>query len=127
MNKNSDWRWSAKRRGKKTRKDWGKINEEEFSMNYYINAYFRNSENKDLFLYPIDIDEDTDSIRIITEIRQPSLKRGDIGDLIFVSCEPLHQVEMQDIHKDMLLAYIDEVWTENISDPTVWRYVFLKN
>ena len=74
----------------------------------------------------MSIDEDSDSIKIITEIRQPSLKRGDVGDLIFVSREPINKVEMKDVHKDMLLAYI-EVWTENIGDPTAWRYVFLKN
>lgn len=91
-----------------------------------INAYFIKNENEDLFLYPMNIDEDSDSIRIITEIRQPSLKRGDIGDLIFISQEPINKVEMTDVHKDMLLAYI-EVWTENVGDITEWRYVFLKN
>lgn len=95
-------------------------------MDYNINAYFRNSENKDLFLYPIDINEDTESIRIITNIRQPSLKRGDIGDLIFVSNEPIDQVEMKDVHKDVLLAYI-EVWRADNNDLPEWRYVFLKN
>ena len=90
-----------------------------------INAIFKDSSDE-FNLYSISIDEDSDSIKIITNVRQPALKRGSVGDLIFVSKTPLDGTEIKDIHKDMLLQRI-EVWSEEIGEPTEWRYVFLKN
>ena len=91
-----------------------------------INAIFKDNSGEELNLYSISIDENSDSININTQIRQPALKRGSIGDLIFVSKTPLDGTEIKDIHKDVLLQCI-EVWSEEIGEPTEWRYVFLKN
>ena len=93
---------------------------------YNINAIFKDNSGTELNLYSISIDEDSDSIKIITDVRQPALKRGSIGDLIFVSKAPLDETEIRDVHKDMLLQCI-EVWSERIGDLTEWRYVFLKD
>lgn len=90
-----------------------------------INAIFTNGSDE-LNLYSISIDEDSDSIKIITNVRQPTLKRGSVGDLIFVSRAPLDGTEIRDTHKDVLLQRI-EVWSKEIGEPTEWRYVFLKN
>lgn len=92
---------------------------------FNINAIFINGSDE-LNLYSTSIDEDSDSIKIITDVRQPALKRGSIGDLIFVSKAPLDGTEIRDVHKDMLLQCI-EVWSENVGEPTEWRYIFLKN
>lgn len=91
-----------------------------------INAIFKDNFGEELNLYSIEISEDSDSINIITEIRQPALERGSVGDLIFVSKTPLDSKEIRDIHKDVLLQRI-EVWSEEIGEPTQWRYIFLKN
>lgn len=93
---------------------------------YNINAMFKNDVGEELNLYSISIDEDSDSIKINTNIRQPALKRGGVGDLIFVSRATPDGTEIRDAHKDMLLQRI-EVWSEEIGEPTEWRYVFLKN
>lgn len=93
---------------------------------YNINAIFKDNSDTELNLYSISIDEDSDSIKIITDVRQPALKRGSIGDLIFVSRAPLDGTDIRDIHKDVLLQCI-EVWSEEIGELTEWRYVFLKN
>ena len=92
---------------------------------FNINAMFTNGSDE-LNLYSISIDEDSDSIKIITNIRQPALKRGSVGDLIFVFKTPLDGTEIRDIHKDVLLQRI-EVWSEEMDEPTEWRYIFLKN
>ena len=92
---------------------------------FNINAMFTNGSDE-LNLHSISIDEDSDSITIITNVRQPALKRGSVGDLIFVSKTPLDGTEIRDTHKDVLLQCI-EVWSEEIGEPTEWRYVFLKN
>ena len=92
---------------------------------FNINTIFKN-DSDELNLYSVNIDEDSDSIKIITNVRQPALKRGSVGDLIFVSKTPLDGTEIRDTHKDVLLQCI-EVWSEEIGDPTEWRYVFLKN
>ena len=91
-----------------------------------INAMFINDVGEELNLYSISIDEDSDSIKINTNIRQTALKRGSVGDLIFVSKATVDGTEIRDTHKDMLLQRI-EVWSEEIGEPTEWRYVFLKN
>ena len=91
-----------------------------------INVIFKDDFDKELNLHSISIDEDSDSIKIVTNIRHPALKRGSIGDLIFVSKTPLDGTEIRDIHKDVLLQCI-EVWSEEIGELTEWRYVFLKN
>ena len=91
-----------------------------------INAIFKDNSSEELDLYSISIDEDSDSIKIITNIRQSALKRGSVGDLIFVFKTPLDGTEIRDVHKDVLLQRI-EVWSENIDEPTEWRYIFLKN
>ena len=91
-----------------------------------INAIFRDDSAVELNLYSISIDEDSDSIKINTNIRQPDLKRGSIGDLVLVSKTPLDDTEIRDIHKDVLLQRI-EVWSEEMDEPTEWRYIFLKN
>lgn len=93
--------------------------------NFNINAIFKD-DSDELNLYSINIDEDSDSIKINTNIRQPALKRGSVGDLIFISKTPLDDTEIEDVHKDMLLQRI-EVWSEEIGELTEWRYVFLKN
>ena len=93
--------------------------------NFNINAIFIN-DSDELNLHSISIDEDSDSIKIVTNIRHPALKRGSVGDLIFVSKTPLDGTEIRDIHKDVLLQCI-EVWSEEIGELTEWRYVFLKN
>ena len=93
---------------------------------YNINAIFRDNSDVELNLYSISIDEDSDSIKIITNVRQPALKRGSVGDLVFVSKTPLGGTEIRDTHKDVLLQCI-EVWSEEIGEPTEWRYVFLKD
>ena len=92
---------------------------------FNINAIFKDGSDE-LNLYSINIDEDSDSIKINTNIRQPALKRGSVGDLIFVSKTPLDGTEIRDTHKDVLLQRI-EVWSEEIDEPTEWRYMFLKN
>ena len=56
---------------------------------FNIKAIFRDNSGTELNLYSIGIDEDSDSININTEIRQPTLKRGSVGDLIFVSKAPV--------------------------------------
>ena len=94
--------------------------------NFNISAIFNDNSGTELNLYSISIDEDSDSIKIITDVRHPALKRGSIGDLIFVSKTPLDGTEIKDIHKDMLLQRI-EVWSENVDEATEWRYIFLKN
>ena len=91
-----------------------------------INAIFKDNSSEELNLYSISIDEDSDSININTQVRQPALKRGSVGDLIFVSKNPLDGVEIRDVHKDVLLQHI-EVWIAEIDELTEWRYVFLKN
>ena len=91
-----------------------------------INAMFTNDVGEELNLYSVSIDEDSDSIKINTNIRQPALKRGNVGDLIFVSKAPFDGTEIMDTHKDVLLQRI-EVWWEDVDEPTEWRYVFLKN
>lgn len=91
-----------------------------------INAIFKDNSGEELNLYSISIDEDSDSININTQVRQPALKRGSVGDLIFVSKNPSDKTEIRDIHKDMLLQRI-EVYREVIGDPTEWRYIFLNN
>lgn len=48
---------------------------------FNINAMFTNGSNE-LNLYSTSIDEDSDSIKIITNVRQPVLKRCSVGDLI---------------------------------------------
>ena len=93
---------------------------------YNVKAIFRDNSGEELNLYSISIDENSDSIKIITNIRQSALKRGSVGDLIFVSKTPLDGTEIRDTHKDVLLQCI-EVWSEEIGEPTEWRYVFLKN
>lgn len=92
---------------------------------YNINTIFKD-DSDELNLYSISIDENSDSIEIITNVRQPALKRGSVGDLIFVSKTPLDGAEIRDIHKDVLLRRI-EVWSEEMDEPTEWRYIFLKN
>lgn len=92
---------------------------------FNINAIFKDSSDE-FNLYSISIDEDSDSIKIVTNVRQPALKRGSVGDLIFVSKTPLDGTEIRDTHKDVLLQCI-EVWSEEMGEPTEWRYVFLKN
>lgn len=93
---------------------------------FNINAIFKDNSDEELNLYSIDIDEYSNSITINTNVRQPALKRGCVGDLIFVSKTPLDSTEIRDIHKDVLLQRI-EVWSENVGEPTEWRYVFLKD
>ena len=93
---------------------------------FNINAIFRDNSGEELNLYSISIDEDSDSIKIITNIRQSALKRGSVGDLIFVFKTPLDGTEIRDVHKDVLLQRI-EVWSENVDEVTEWRYVFLKD
>ena len=93
---------------------------------YNIKAIFRDNSGEELNLYSISIDENSDSIKIITNVRQSALKRGSVGDLIFVSKTPLDGTEIRDAHKNVLLQCI-EVWSEEIGEPTEWRYVFLKN
>ena len=93
---------------------------------FNINAMFKNDVGEELNLYSISIDEDSDSIKINTNIRHPALKRGSVGDLIFVSRATPDGTEIRDTHKDVLLQCI-EVWSEEIGEPTEWRYVFLKN
>ena len=90
-----------------------------------INAIFKDGKNK-FDLYPLNIDESTEDIRIITGVRQSSLQRGCIGDLIFSSEGTLDNEKIEDIHKDVLLSRI-EVWCEELNEFTEWRYVFLKN
>ena len=90
---------------------------------FNINAIFINGSDE-LNLHSISIDEDSDSIKIVTNIRHPALKRGSVGDLIFVSKTPLDGTEIRDIHKDVQCI---EVWSEEIGELTEWRYVFLKN
>ena len=92
---------------------------------FNINAMFTNGSDE-LNLYSTSIDEDSDSIKIITNIRQSALKRGSVGDLIFVFKTPLDGTEIRDVHKDVLLQRI-EVWSEEMDEATEWRYVFLKN
>ena len=92
---------------------------------FNINAIFINGSDE-LNLHSISIDEDSDSIKVVTNIRHPALKRGSVGDLIFVSKTPLDDTEIRDIHKDVLLQCI-EVWSEEIGELTEWRYVFLKD
>ena len=91
-----------------------------------INATFTNDVGEELNLYSISIDEDSDSIKINTNIRQPALKRGSVGDLIFISKASLDGTEIMDTHKDVLLQRI-EVWWEDVDELTKWRYIFLKN
>ena len=91
-----------------------------------INAIFKDNSGEELNLYSISIDEDSDSININTQVRQPALKRGSVGNLVLVSKTPLDDTEIRDIHKDVLLQRI-EVWSENVDESTEWRYVFLKN
>ena len=91
-----------------------------------INATFTNDVGEELNLYSISIDEDSDSIKINTNIRHPALKRGSVGDLIFISKASLDGTEIMDTHKDVLLQRI-EVWWEDVDEPTEWRYIFLKN
>ena len=91
-----------------------------------INAIFRDNSNEELNLYSISIDEDSDSIKINTQIRQSVLKRGSVGDLVFISKNTLDGTEIRDIHKDILLQRV-EVYREEIGEPTEWRYIFLKN
>lgn len=93
---------------------------------YNINVIFKDDFDEELNLYSISIDEDSDSIKINTNVRQPALKRGSIGDLVLVSKTPLDDTEIRDIHKDVLLQRI-EVWSENVDEATEWRYVFLKD
>ena len=93
---------------------------------YNINVIFKDDFDEELNLYSISIDEDSDSIKINTNIRQPALKRGSVGDLIFVSITPLDETEIRDIHRGMLLQRV-EVWREEMDEVTEWRYVFLKN
>ena len=93
---------------------------------FNINAIFRDNSGEELNLYSISIDEDSDSININTQVRQPALKRGSVGDLIFISKVPLDDTEIRDVHKDVLLQRI-EVWSEEVGEPTEWRYMFLKN
>ena len=93
---------------------------------FNINAIFRDNSGEELNLYSISIDEDSDSININTQVRQPALKRGSVGDLIFISKVPLDDTEIRDVHKDVLLQRI-EVWHEEMDEVTEWRYVFLKN
>lgn len=90
-----------------------------------INAIFKDDKNK-FDLYPLNIDESTEDIRIITRVRWSSLQRGCIGDLIFSSEGTLDNEKIEDIHKDVLLSRI-EVWCEDPDKFTEWRYVFLKN
>ena len=92
---------------------------------FNINATFTNGSSE-LNLYSTSIDEDSDNIKIITNVRQPVLKRSSVGDLIFVSKATVNGTEIRDTHKDMLLQRI-EVWSEEIGEPKEWRYVFLKN
>ena len=92
---------------------------------FNINTIFKN-DSDELNLYSVNIDEDSDSIKIVTNVRQSALKRGSVGDLIFVSKTPLDGTEIRDIHKDVLLQ-CTEVWSEEIGEPSEWRYVFLKN
>ena len=91
-----------------------------------INAIFRDNSNEELNLYSISIDEDSDSIKINTQIRQSVLKRGSVGDLVFISKNTLDGTEIRDIHKDILLQRV-KVYREEIGEPTEWRYIFLKN
>lgn len=91
-----------------------------------IKAIFKDNSGEELDLYSISIDEISDSIVINTNVRQPALKRGSVGDLIFVSKTPLDGTEIRDVHKDVLLQCIG-VWKEEIDEPTEWRYIFLKN
>ena len=92
---------------------------------FNINAMFTNGSDE-LNLYSTSIDEDSDSIKIITNVRQPALKRGSVGDLIFVSKATVDGTEIRDTHKDVLLQCI-EVWSDETGEPTEWRYIFLKN
>ena len=91
-----------------------------------INAIFKDDSENKFDLYPISIDESTEDIKIITYVRQPSLKRGCIGDLIFSSKSILDNEKIEDIHRDVLLSRI-ELWSEEPDELTEWRYVFLKN
>lgn len=93
---------------------------------YKINATFKDNSRNEFNLYPISIDESSDDFRIITQVRHPSLKRGCIGDLMFSSKGVLDNEPFEDIHRDVLLSRI-EVWSEELDEPTEWRYVFLKN
>lgn len=63
---------------------------------------------------------------MLLQILDNQHSRGSMGDLIFISKTPLDGTEIEDVHKDVLLQRI-EVWSEEIGEPTEWRYVFLKN
>ena len=91
-----------------------------------INAIFKDDGENKFDLYPISIDESTEEINIITNVRWLPLKRGCTGDLIFSSKGIFDNEKIEDIHRDVLLSRI-EVWSEEFDEPTEWKYVFLKN
>ena len=80
---------------------------------FNINTIFKN-DSDELNLYSVNIDEDSDSIKIITNVRQPALKRGSVGDLIFVSKTPLDGTEIRDAQRmSFNISYCVDLWIMN--------------
>lgn len=92
----------------------------------HMNVFFIDNEGNEFNLYSTTVYEDCDSFEIITQIRQPELKRGCVGDLIIVHKNPLDEKHIEDRHKDMLLRRI-EVWSNDPDAAVEWQYIFLKN
>ena len=93
---------------------------------YRINTKFKNSNGEIFDLYSISVDESVDDIQIITQTRQPSLKRGCVGDLMLTSRSGLDGELIEDVHRDILLRRI-EVWSDDPDYVPEWKYVFLKD
>ena len=92
----------------------------------FMNVFFVDNEGNEINLYATTVYEDCDSFEIITEIRQPELKRGCVGDLILIHKNPLDNINIEDTHKDMLLRRV-EVWSNDPDAAIEWRYIFLKD
>ena len=90
--------------------------------------------DKDEFeLYIADIDESEHEIEVCSEFIHPELQRGWVGDLIY-NCHRGYEVseaaEVKNVQlacrKNVLLRDV-QCYSANIGEPTVWRYVFLKD
>lgn len=100
-------------------------------MNFYhrLNASFW-CKNVEYPLYAVGIEEDDDSVTVLSQVRHPEVERGCIGNLILTGVNGHNfngdEVELNDGHHNILLAKI-QVYSADLEECPTWRYVFLKD
>ena len=101
-------------------------------MNFYRRITASFWYNREEYpLYPTSINEDDDSVEIITSARHPDIKRGCIGDLVLTGVNGKNASSEQNVPllndycHNVLLSKI-QVYSADPTEAPTWRYIFLK-